>query len=113
MEQSKERVLVVEPVHPLALREAERYLATGGEVVIVTTAAQARAVNGTFDRGVFAFDLPDGSGVLLAAGMLLESRVAKVSFFHPDEERAARELPSSVHAALGEHDQEEQLRRVA
>lgn len=114
MKQKKERVLLVEPVRALALRAAQRIVAGGSEAVIVTSAAQARSAVGTFDRGMFAFDLPDGNGIVLAAEMTLETRIRGIGFFHPEEERVAREAHSGdLRTTAGECDQDERARSVA
>lgn len=96
---TKERVLLAEPVHALAYRAVEQIVAGGGEAVVVGSVADAKRTRGTFDRGVFAFDLPDGSGIVLAAELMLENRIRRAEFFHPREELSARrERPSGVRA---------------
>lgn len=85
---SIERVLLAEAVHVIAQRAAQRVTTKGGELVVVTSVAEARRACGTFDRGLFAFDLPDGSGIVLAAEMLLEDRIRDVGFLHPQEDPA-------------------------
>lgn len=98
MTNGRERVLVVEPDRVLAQRTARDIIANGGEAVVVASAEEARRAEGTFDRGSFAFNLPDGCGIVLAAEMLLDDRLRKVDFFHPSEERMAPpERPSDLH----------------
>lgn len=102
MTESKRRVVIFEPVLVFARRTAEVIRAVGEEPVIVTSAADARRASGPFQRGVFAFDLPDASGVVLAAELLLEGRVQNVEFFHPEEEReCVRERTRKVPAIVG------------
>ena len=79
-----ERVLVADPMAWAALRTAEQVVVGGGEAIVVTTAAAAMEAQGVFDRAVFAFDLPDGSGIVLAAEMMLDARVAQIGFSYPD-----------------------------
>jgi hypothetical protein len=79
-----ERVLVADPTETASLQTVEGVIASGGEAIVVTSVAAARRAEGVFDRGVFAFDLPDGSGIVLAAEMLLANRVENVAFSCPD-----------------------------
>jgi hypothetical protein len=58
--------------------------------------AAARAIGGAFDRGIFAFDLPDGSGIVLAAQMMLDARMGEIEFFHPADEVVARDGHSEL-----------------
>jgi hypothetical protein len=74
------RVLIVHRSARDALEAARPILATGAEVVVTTSASQARCQAGQFDRGLFSHDLEDGSGVVLAAELLVGERVATVEF---------------------------------
>ncbi len=80
------RVLWVTPLTTLGRGNVQEIVAAGGEAIVVASAADARRALGAFDGAVFAFDLPDGSGIILAAEMLLENRVRAVSFVHPHDE---------------------------
>jgi hypothetical protein len=82
-----ERVLVADPTEAASLRAADAVVAAGGEAIVVSSVAAARTASGVFDRAVFAFDLPDGSGIVLAAEMLLEDRVQNIGFAYSDDER--------------------------
>lgn len=89
--EEKERVLLAVATKAVAARAAEHIAKAGGEVTVVGSVAEARGLEGDFHRGVFTFDLPDGSGIVLAAELMLESRLGGVEFFHPSEERTVRE----------------------
>jgi hypothetical protein len=82
--QEAEKVLVADPAETASLRTVDGVIAAGGEAIVVTSVAAAKRAEGVFDRGVFAFDLPDGSGIVLAAEMLLADRVEKIAFSCPD-----------------------------
>lgn len=84
-----ERVLVAASESRTAARAAQRVLAAGGQAIVVRSVAEASTIAGVFDRGVFAFDLSDGSGVVLAARLMLESRLSEVEFCHPADELGA------------------------
>jgi len=100
--QKNERVLLVASGKKTAARAAQRVVAAGGEAIIITSVAAAKAIVGAFDRGIFAFDLPDGSGIVLAAQMMLDARMVEIEFFHPAEEMVARDgHPSEVHSTSG------------
>jgi hypothetical protein len=88
LDQGQERVLLAGPVTILAHRAARQIVASGGEAIVVASAAEAKGARGAFDRAVFAFDLPDGSGIVLAAEMMLEGRVRHVGFVHPHEDQS-------------------------
>ena len=90
-----ERVLLVASAKATAARAAQRVSAAGGEAIIMTSVAAARAIGGAFDRGIFAFDLPDGSGIVLAAQMMLDARMGEIEFFHPADEWVARDEHSA------------------
>jgi UDP-N-acetyl-D-mannosaminuronic acid transferase (WecB/TagA/CpsF family) len=87
----RERVLVVQAVAELARAAARSVMVAGGEPIVAASVAEARQQDGTFARGIFSFDLPDGSGIVLAANLLVAKRVGRVDFFHPEDEAAARE----------------------
>jgi|ERR1041385_4858394 hypothetical protein len=89
--QKNERVLVAASTKATATRAARRVVAEGGEAIVITSVAEARAIAGAFDRGVFAFDLLDGSGIVLAAEMMINARLEGVEFLHPADELVARE----------------------
>jgi hypothetical protein len=110
----KKKVLVVEPVVAAAFRTAEEIVASGGDAVVVTSAAAARCVSGTFDLGLFSFDLPDGNGIVLAAEMLLDSRVYDVGFFcHDYAVEPCDEGPRGVCSTTGDLEEEAFLAREA
>jgi hypothetical protein len=108
-----ERVLLAVPVRKIMARLARQIAAEGADAVPVASVAEARTVEGTFDRGMFCFDLLDGSGIVLAAELVLEGRIDRVEFLHPDEERSAHERPSGVRSASAAVDVDEQARNVA
>jgi hypothetical protein len=85
----------------------------GGEAIVVASTTEARCLDGSFDRGMFSFDLPDGSGIVFAAELMLESRIGYVEFFHPSEEIVACERPSEVRSTTGRIDSDEAERNVA
>lgn len=91
-----ERVLVADPTETASLQTAEGVIAGGGQAIVVTSVAAAKRAEGVFDRGVFAFDLPDGSGIVLAAEMLLADRVENVAFSCPDVPSIDEELPGDT-----------------
>jgi len=91
-----ERVLVADPTETASLRTVDGVIANGGQAIVVTSVAAAKRAEGVFDRGVFAFDLPDGSGIVLAAEMLLADRVENVAFSCPDEPPTACEPPDET-----------------
>lgn len=109
-----ERVLLVTSAKTTAAHAAQRVIAAGGEAIIATTVAAARAVAGAFNRGIFAFDLPDGSGIVLAAQMMLDARMTTIEFIHPMDEFAVDdERPSGVRSTRGMGEFEEDARNVA
>jgi hypothetical protein len=67
----------------LAREAARRMIAAGAEPVVVSSIEAARRAPGPFTRGMFAFDLPDGSGIVLAAEMLVKGVLGQVDFFIP------------------------------
>lgn len=80
------RILVVEPVRPVARAIAAVLERHGHEVIAVGNAAEANQHPGRFDCGVFSDKLPDKSGISLAGWLLAEDRVACVVFFgHADD----------------------------
>ena len=86
-----ERVLLAASARATVAGAARRVAAAGGEVFIVTSVAEARAIAGAFDRGIFDFDLPDGSGIVLAAEMMIAARLEEIEFFHPSDELVERD----------------------
>ncbi len=112
--QERERVLVVVPTRAVAARAAERVTAAGGEVTVIRSVAEARQLEGTFDRAILSFDLPDGSGIVLGAELLLDSRLHSVEFIHPDEEVLASEVrPRGLRSTAAAIEREEHQRSVA
>jgi hypothetical protein len=105
---------LVESVPSVARRVARRIRAEGGEATTARSVAEARSAPGTFDRGVFAFNFPDGTGIVLAAELMLEDRIGAVEFLHPDESCLEQgEHPSGMHAAAPSAGIEEGARQVA
>jgi hypothetical protein len=84
--QENERVLVAVSGKAVAARAAQRIVATGGEVIVASSIREARAAAGKFDRGIFGFDLEDGSGIILAAELMMDARIDRIEFVHPKEE---------------------------
>jgi hypothetical protein len=114
MQRKAERVLLVESDPRVARRVARRIRAEGGDATIARTVAEACSAPGPFDRGVLAFNLPDGNGIVLAAELMLEDRVGTVEFLHPDEARLEQgEHPSGMHTAAPAVGIEEGARQVA
>jgi hypothetical protein len=114
MQESRERVLLVESDPTVARRVVQRILAAGGEPTVVASTAAARSTPGTFDRGIFAFNLPDGTGIVLAAELMLEDRIGAVAFLHPDERLIAQtERPSRMQPAPTAVGVQEGARQVA
>jgi DNA-binding response OmpR family regulator len=74
----------------------------GHEVVTLSSADQACALEGRFDLGLFAFELDDSSGITLAALLISQSRVAEVRFLYPAENEDERDLASGVTYAITE-----------
>src|ERR1041384_3835762 len=111
--QKNERVFLVSSAKTTAARAAQRVVAAGGVAIIITTVAAARAITGAFDRGIFAFD-PHGSGILLAAQMMLDARMSQIEFFQPADELVAfDDHPSEVRSTAGQLDSEPIPRQVA
>jgi hypothetical protein len=112
--QRTERVLLVASARAIASHAAKRVVAAGGEAIIVTSLAEARHIGGAFDRGIFSFDLPDGSGIVLAAELMIESRIGEIEFVHPaDELVAADDLRPGVRSTADTTDSEWIGRSVA
>ena len=112
--QENERVLLVASARATATRAAQRVAAAGGEAIIITSVAAARAVVGAFNRGIFAFDLPDGSGIVLAAQMMLDARMGEIEFFLPADELVERDVhPTGVRSTAGTSDCEQTAQSVA
>jgi hypothetical protein len=112
--QMNERVLFVTSAKAAAARAAQRVVAAGGEAIITTSVAAARAVAGAFNRGIFGFDLPDGSGIVLAAQMMLDARMTTIEFILPTDEFVIDDdVPSEVRSTSGTSDFERDARNVA
>jgi hypothetical protein len=109
----KERVLFVVRMRAVAACAAKQVTDEGGEAIVVASMTEARCLEGAFDRGVFSFDLPDGSGIVFAAELMLESRIGYVEFFHPRDELVACERPSEVRSTSGKIEPEERALDVA
>lgn len=102
-----ERVLLATSAKRTAARVAQRLVAAGGDAIVITSVAAARAIVGAFDRGISAFDLPDGSGIVLARQMMLDARMGGIEFFHPANELVARDGgPTGVRSTTGTIDPE-------
>jgi hypothetical protein len=110
--EKNERVLLVASAKAAAARVAKRVAAEGGEAIIIASVAEAKAVVGAFDRGIFTFDLPDGSGVVLAAELMIESRIREIEFLHPAEELVACDR-HCLRSAAGAIDSKQPERSVA
>ena len=100
IEKKRARVLLVTSVPSVARRVAREIIASGGEPFIASSAAECRRMTAEcrrmsdrFDHGIFQFDLPDGSGIVLAAELMLENLLPEVEFLHPEE------LRSETHAS--------------
>lgn len=76
------QILIVHSNLREGLELARAWIDRGAEATVVTTVAQARtrAANRRQDRGVFALDLPDGSGITLAASLIADERIVEVEF---------------------------------
>lgn len=109
----KERVLFIVPARAIAAGVVRRVMAEGSEAVVVDSLAEAKRVEGTFDWGMFSFDLPDGNGIVFAAEMMLEGRIGHVEFFHPSEEMFVLERPSGVRSTSMTVEADELARIVA
>jgi len=108
-----ERVLFVVRVRAVAARAAKQVVEEGGEAIVVASMTEARCLDGTFDRGVFTYDLPEGSGIVFAAELMLDSRIGYVEFFHPRDELVACERPSEVRWTSGVIEPDERALDVA
>ena len=107
------KVLLVEDDPELA-RTVERVLARYGHTTsIASSVAAAEALSGSFDCGILDIDLPDGSGVQLAARMLDAGQVGAVVFYSassdPDVIAEACELGPFVAKAAGTRELERAL----
>lgn len=89
------RVLIVQPIRAVAKKLADYYRTRGHDVVVADSVQAASAAPGSFEHGVFALDLDDGSGIVLAASMQVRDRLRKVTFVHPDDAHDMVELESS------------------
>jgi hypothetical protein len=81
-----QKVLVALRSSAHARRLAEQFTLSGNEVIVVESCSEANQLAKTFDRGVFGFDLKDGSGIVLAARLLAEDRLRAFDIVHPDDE---------------------------
>jgi hypothetical protein len=109
-----ERVLLVASARARAALAAQRVVEAGGEAIIIASVDESRSLTGKFDRGIFAFDLRDGSGVVLAAELLIDARIGEIEFFDPaDESFALDEHPNGVRSTSGTIDAEQIARNVA
>ncbi|HVU03840.1 MAG TPA: hypothetical protein VHE30_18905 [Polyangiaceae bacterium] len=108
-----ERVLLVAARKATLARTAQRIAAAGGEAVLVTSIGEARSIAGTFDRGIFSFELLDGSGIVLAAEMMADSRMASIEFVHPADELVSDEHPRGMRSTAGSALAEQVARDVA
>jgi two-component system response regulator QseB len=75
------RVLVVEDHPPLATVVAIGMRRLGHDVVRVGSVERALAAEGVFDAAIVDIDLPDGTGIDLAAELLDAERVRAVVFY--------------------------------
>lgn len=107
------RVLLVEDDPELA-RTVERALARYGHMTLtVGSVSAAEALTATFDCGILDIDLPDGSGVRLAEGLLDRGVLGAVVFFSassdPNVAAQAQELGPFVPKAAGTRELERAL----
>jgi CheY-like chemotaxis protein len=98
------RLLVVDD-NELTRRMLQRILGQQGySVTAASTLAEARVVKGRFDVGVFDGELPNGTGVDLAADLLMRGVVARAVFFTATDDAillsAARALGTIVRKDL-------------
>lgn len=75
------RILVLEDNLVLASALARLLGRMGYEVTVVASCVHARAVQGRFALGVFDLDLPDGSGVDVAADLIRAGTMSGVVFY--------------------------------
>lgn len=101
------RVLIVDPVRPVARALAAVLERDDYTVTVAATAEEANRQAGPFDCGVFNTTLPDGSGIALAGWLLAENRVNAVVFYGSDTDTDVRlrasNLGSFVHRSEGIH----------
>jgi ActR/RegA family two-component response regulator len=105
MQNSAQRLLVVEDDVTVA-RALSRTLARRGfSVAIARSCTAARALAQTFDFAVLDLDLPDGNGVDLARELIAAGRVPSVLFFSGSNDAAllarARRVGTLVTKAAG------------
>lgn len=102
-----DRILVVEPVRPVARAVAAVLERRGYSVTLVTSAAEASNTPNRFECAVFSDLLPDGSGISLAGWLLAEDRVSSAVFFgdtlDADLRLRANNLGTFVHRSEGIH----------
>ena len=65
-------------------------------VTVAHSVAEAYSLCDGFSRGLFAFDLDDGSGLVLAAALLAAGRLEHVAFIHPADHTALPVLVSGA-----------------
>jgi ActR/RegA family two-component response regulator len=73
---------------------AKTLTAQGHAVTVAHSVAEAYSLCDRFSRGLFAFDLDDGSGIVLAAALLAAGRLEHVAFIHPADHAALRGIAS-------------------
>ena len=99
------RVLVVEPVRPMAKAIASVLERHGCRVTLAETAGEACRHPHAFDCGVFSDRLADESGIELAGWLMAEARVRVAVFFaHDDDDNVqlrASNLGTWVQRCLG------------
>jgi DNA-binding NarL/FixJ family response regulator len=84
----------------------------GRTVESAGSCSAARRLDQDFDCGIFDVELPDGSGVDLAAELLQEKRVQRVVFFTATGEESLCERASRLGEVFRKHDGIGQLERV-
>ena len=76
-----QHILIVEDDHVIARLIERGFVRLGYDVKVVTSCAEARAVTGQFQCGVFDIELSDGDGVELALSLLAKGSVRTVVFY--------------------------------
>ncbi len=98
-------LLVVEDDRAVARAIARLLKRRGHKVVLADSYSGALALTDVYDCGIFDVDLPDGSGIELAAELRDEGRVRRCVFFSASPEagteKEARELGEFVHKTAG------------
>jgi hypothetical protein len=80
---ARHRTLIVGDLGAIDQEHALALAGTGSTTTRVATAAEARMLPDHFDKALLQFELPDGSGIVLAADLLLRGRVSTVEFLPP------------------------------